>query len=82
MAKVIDSIKLEMQNVQVLPPKSNFTQRLKMALKSLKEDPNIIIVKSDKGDFVVMTDSEQYLGFTAKHLADSQTYEILETDPS
>ena len=71
MAKLKDHIKLEIQNVQVVPPKSNFTQRLKMALKSLKEDPNIIIAKADKGDFVVVMDSEHYIGLTAKHLADS-----------
>ena len=39
-------------------------------MKSLKEDPNIII----KGDFVVVVDSKHYHGLAAKHLADSQTY--------
>ena len=82
MAKVIDNIKLEIQNVQVVPPKSNFTQRLEMALKSLKEDMSIIIAKEDKGDSVVVMNSEHYLGLAAKHLADAQTYELLETDPS
>ena len=53
-----------------------------MALKSLKEDPNIIIAKADKGDSVVIMDSEHYHGLAAKHLADSQTYELLKTDPS
>ena len=35
-----------------------------------------------KGDSVVAMDSKHYLCLTAKHLADSQTYELLETDPS
>ena len=82
MTKIIDNIKIEIQKVQVVPPESNFTQRLKMALKSLKEDPNIIIAKADKGDSVVVMDSEHYLGLAAKHLADSQTYELLDNDPS
>ena len=63
MDKVIDNIKLEIQNVQVMHahPKSNFTQALKLALKSLKEEPNIITSKADKGDSVVVIDSEHYL---------------------
>ena len=31
---------------------------------------------------MVVLDSEHYYGLAAKHLADSQTYELLETDPS
>ena len=31
---------------------------------------------------MVVLDSEHYFGLTAKYLADSQTYELLETDPS
>ena len=53
-----------------------------MALKSLWEDPDIIIVKAGKGDAVVVLDSEHYYGLTAMHLADSQSYKLLETDPS
>ena len=66
----------------MVPPKSNFSQRLRMALKSLKEDPNIIIAKADKGDWVVVMDSEHYRGLAARHLEDSQTFELLKTDPS
>ena len=51
-------------------------------MKSLKEDPNIVIAKADKGDTVVVLNSEHYYGLGVKHLADSQTYECLETDPS
>ena len=58
MAQIYDTIKREIQNIQVVPPKSNFSQRLRMALKSLKEDPKIIIAKADKGDSVVIMDSE------------------------
>ena len=72
----------EIQNIEVVPPKANFSQRLRAALKSQKEDPNIIIAKADKGDAVVILDSDHYYDLAAKHLADSRTYELLETDPS
>ena len=72
----------EIRNIKVLPPKANLPQRLRAALKSLKDDPNIIIAKPDKGDAVVILDSDHYHGLAAKHLADSYTYELLETDPS
>ena len=72
----------EIRNIKVLPPKANLPQRLRAALKSLKDDPNIIIAKPDKGDAVVILDSDHYHGLAAKHLADSRTYELLETDPS
>ena len=70
------------QSVQTLPPLPNFPQRLKNALKSLREDQDIIIAKADKGDTVVIMDSTQYYSLACKHLSDSSTYELLETDPS
>ena len=54
MAKLLTDIKHEIQNIEVIPLKLNFSQRLRMALKSLKEDPKIIIMKEDKGDAVVV----------------------------
>ena len=64
------------------PPRPNFSQKLKIALKSLREDPSIIIDKADKGDAVVVMNADHYYGLAMKHLADSSTYELLETDPS
>ena len=83
MVKVLLDIKNMIHNmeVHVRPPKLNLSQRLKVAFKSLKDDSNIIISKADKGDMVAVLDSEHYHGLAAKHLADSQTYELLETDP-
>ena len=37
---------------------------------------------ADKGDTVVVLDSEHYFGLAAKLLVDSETYELLDTDPS
>ena len=50
-------------------PQLNFPQRLKVALKLLREDPTIIVAKADKGDTVmVMMDVDHYYGLAAKHL--------------
>ena len=82
MGKLSLDIQNEIQNIDVVPPKANFPQWLRAALKSLRADPNIIIAKADKGDSVVILDSDHHHGLTAKHLADYRTYELLETDPS
>ena len=74
MDQIYSNIRREIQSIQVVSPKPNFSQRLRMALKSLREDPSIIIAKADKGDSVVVINLEQYYGLAAKHLADSRTY--------
>ena len=82
MHRVLSYILETISSIEVVPPKLNFPQRLNRALMSLKEDSTIIIAKADKGDTVVVMDSSHYYGLAAKHLADAQTYELLETDPS
>ena len=52
----------------MVPPKLNFSERLRTAFRSLKADPNIIIAKADKGDTVVVLNSERYYGLASKHL--------------
>ena len=79
MAKTFSCIKREILKIEVVPPRLNFPQRLRIALTSLREDLNIIIVKADKGDTVVVLNSAHYYSLAAKHLADNRTYELLET---
>ena len=59
----------EIQNIEVVPFRANIPQRLRLGLRTLKDDPNIIIMKVDKGDGVVILDSDHYHSLTAKHLA-------------
>ena len=82
MVKALRDIKRAILSIEVVPPKVNFSQRLRKALTSLKEDSTIIIAKADKGDTVVVLDSTHYYDLATKHLADDGTYELLETDPS
>ena len=82
MARILLEIRTKIYNIQVAPPKLNFSQRLRNALTALKEDSTIVIAKADKGDTVVVLDSAHYFDLAAKHLADARTYQLLETDPS
>ena len=82
MKGVFKHIRNKILAIETVPPRPNFSQRLKIALKSLREDPTIIISKADKGDAVVVMDADHYYGLAMKHLADSSTYELLESDPS
>ena len=54
---------------------SNLTREEKKALKSLKDDVDIIIKEADKGSAVVVWDREDYLQEASKQLGDSDTYE-------
>ena len=56
MLTVLLDIKNMVHNMEVRPPELNLSQRLRVALKSLKDDPSIIIAKADKGDAVVVLD--------------------------
>ena len=51
-------------------------------MKSQREDQTITIAKADKGDTVVVKNTDHYYGLAMKHLADSSTYELFEMDPS
>ena len=81
MRKVFGDSRKAIKKMKVIPPRPNFTQRMRNALISLKQDKSIIIAKADKGDTIVIMDSDHYFGLAHKHLADRSTYEVLESDP-
>ena len=54
---------------------SNLTREERQAIKSLKEDPNIVIKSADKGSAVVVWDREDYLQEASNQLGDTSTYE-------
>jgi len=43
------------------PPRSNLNQEQLKALKSLRENKDIVILKVDKGDATVVMDQEEYI---------------------
>ena len=66
MVKLLNYIKLKLQKIYCRSDssQSKFSQRLRMALESLREDRNIIIAKADKGDAVVVPSPRRGVGHT------------------
>ena len=63
-----------------VPP--NLTKEERLALKSLISNEDVVISKADKGDVTVVMSTFQYLELAYKHLNDTDTYRLLENDPT
>ena len=63
------------------PPKSNLTKEEHLALKNLRNNEDIIIVKADKGGATVIMDKSEYNLKTVHHLTTSGSYRKLERNP-
>lgn len=53
-----------------------------MALVELSQLRDIIIIKADKGDAIVLMDIQHYLQLAYTHLDDHTTYKKLSSDPT
>lgn len=60
--------------------KGNFTHRLKIALKKLQNNKNIIVKKSDKGNCTVMINREQYIKEGKRQLNSGAHYTHMENE--
>ena len=78
------SIKIIREVVAVLNKKHrsipNLSIKEKTALKNLRDDKNIVITKTDKGNCTVIIDNEKYEEKIFKLLNDKDTYVILKND--
>ena len=63
-------------------PKSNLSAEEWKALKSLKEDEEIMILPADKGKCLVVMDRKDYLSKMEEKLKDETTYRPIEKDPT
>lgn len=61
-------------------PKPNLLATQRLASKELSTLPNTIIIKPDKGDSIVILDTDQYLSLAYNHLNDETTYKKLYSD--
>ncbi|XP_062698654.1 uncharacterized protein LOC134284184 [Aedes albopictus] len=50
--------------------------------KFLKENPNVLVLKSDKGNKTVLMDAEEYKQKMKELLQDNQTYKPIDKDPT
>jgi len=60
----------------------NLTKKEFTALQHLSKRRDIIIKKVDKGNCIVVEDTETYIANGENHLSDERTYTRLENDPT
>ena len=63
------------------PPKSNISKLEFEALKSLNSNPNIVVLKADKGGATVILNKEDYHNKMLDHLLNSGSYKKLDKNP-
>ena len=62
--------------------KSNLSKEEKKALKELRENKSIIIKQADKGNGIVVENTEDYIANGLQHLGNTQIYKELDEDPT
>ena len=63
-------------------PKSNITQQEREAIKSLKDNKDIMVIPADKGRAVVVMNSRDYKAKSEELLEDNKTYKKLKSNPT
>ena len=63
-------------------PASNLTSEEWKAMKTLREDENILVLPADKGKCLVVMDTEEYIAKMEEKLSDQSTYKQIEKDPT
>ncbi len=64
------------------PPKDNLSKSERAALRDLRKDKDIVILKADKGNSTVIMDRSDYDSRLMRLLNDSATYAVLKDDPA
>lgn len=63
------------------PPKRNISKQEYLALKTLNQNPNIVILKADKGGVIVIMNKKDYDKNMLDHLNNNGCYTILKKNP-
>ena len=63
-------------------PKPNLSVNELRTLEELKKNKDIVIRKADKGSCIVIQDRSSYVAEGNTHLADTNTYKPLDSDPT
>ena len=76
-------IRTEVANIlkHTKPPKDNMTKTERKAIKELKKDNTIVILKADKGNTTVIMNKVIYEEKINNMLSDTTTYVLLNKDP-
>ncbi|KAM9296679.1 breast cancer type 1 susceptibility protein [Gastrophryne carolinensis] len=60
----------------------NLTRKEQLALRSLEENPALVIRNADKGGSIVVLDRDTYISEAERQLSDTETYTQLRGDPT
>ena len=73
-------------HAEIVKQKGTFSDNLqhkeKKAIRSIKENPNIVIKPADKGGAVVVLDKNNYIAEAERQLHNNEYYRILPEDPT
>ena len=64
------------------PPKANITRQEREALKSLRENEDILVLPADKGRVTVVVDKREYDAAIVSMISNTTTYMELRSDPA
>ncbi len=78
----LQRIENDLPNITPKHFEKNLTKEEKLALRTLKSDPTLIIKQADKGSGIVLEDTEKYIKDGLDHLSDDSIYETIEEDPT
>ena len=82
--EVVDNIRAGVAGVlkSSKPPSSNLNKEERSALKDLQKDKSITILPADKGNCVVVMNSDKYVEQTKAMLSDTKTYKKVNKVPN
>ncbi len=79
----INLVRKEIIECQISQPlRHNLNVAERQVLETLKNDPNIVIKKADKGSAVVVMNLEDYVHEADRQLSDPETYRVIGQDPT
>ena len=75
----LEEVKLQLANINTITPRNNLPKREQLAIKQLKQNPDINIKRADKGSSIVVLNKEDKIKEGQIQLDDRENYKPLET---
>ena len=75
----LEEVKLQLANINTITPRNNLPKREQLAIKQLKQNPDINIERADKGSSIVVLNKEDEIKGGQIQLDDREKYKPLET---
>ena len=75
----LEEVKLQLANINTIRPRNNLPKREQLAIKQLKQNPDINIKRADKGSSIFVLNKEDKIKEGQIQLDDRENYKPLET---